>query len=122
MTQEAEQRYRHTAAMGEISGFGGGYEDACQAMLEAGVRWLVEHRDRNPDLAVLAIPSVYGLAKVEGEAGKALEAVVIAAAEDKGGATGAMHHAVMSRLAWINEHGWEEYVAELTRLRAGEGQ
>lgn len=37
--------FKHTDDMGEISGFGGGYEAACQNMLSAGVKWLNEHQN-----------------------------------------------------------------------------
>ena len=37
------KEYRHTEDMGEISGFGGGYEKLCQDMLNAGVRILNRH-------------------------------------------------------------------------------
>ena len=50
--------YRHSPDMGEISGFGGGYEILCQDMLNAGVVWL----DRHPraKLAISTIDNVYG--------------------------------------------------------------
>ena len=37
-----EVQYKHTDDMGEISGFGGGYEDVCQQMLHNGVKFLSE--------------------------------------------------------------------------------
>lgn len=115
------EEYRHTPEMGELSGRGGGYEQCCQDMLSAGVAWLKEHADRNPDFVVMVVKNVYGVAKVAGEAGKALEEVVLEASRDaetgEREATGAMHQAVMSRLAWIHHHGWERYVQELTNDR-----
>jgi hypothetical protein len=33
--------------MGQISGFGGGYEAACQDMLNAGVNWLVANAEKS---------------------------------------------------------------------------
>lgn len=106
--------YRHTPDMGEISGFGGGYEDCCQDMLEAGVKWLAGHKD-----AVLeghSFKNIYGVFSPDSDDAKAMDQVVIDAA--KGEATGAMHHAVMSRLFWISKNGWDAYCAELRKPEA----
>lgn len=110
--------YRHTPDMGEISGFGGGYEDCCQDMLEAGVRWIHEHP--TPDLAAHGYEGVYGLFVPDSEDAKALEEAIIGAAG--GEATGAMHHAVMSRCFWIAKNGWDAYCAELRKPDDGDGE
>lgn len=109
--------YRHTPAMGEISGFGGGYEECCQDMLEAGVQWLVANSGRDIRAREMKaefegqLIEFYGLLDVDGEDGKALEKVMLDAA--KGEATGAMHQAVFSRLMYIAKNGWDEYVKAL---------
>jgi len=103
--------YRHTDDMGEISGFGGGYEACCQDMLEAGVRWLDEHK--GTDVKVLENPHIYGIIKEGSPETEALSAAVIEAS--KGEATGAMHHAVMSRLMFIAANGWDRYCEELRK-------
>ncbi len=90
--------YRHTLEMGEISGFGGTYEECCQDMLEAGVSWLQGHEN------------IYGLVNAASPQTEQLEKAVLGACDD---ATGAMHHAVMDRLMYIAQHGWEMYRAEL---------
>lgn len=41
-------KYEYTEGMGEISGFGGDYEQQCRAMVIAGVEWFDEHPDANP--------------------------------------------------------------------------
>lgn len=105
------ERYRHTDDMGEISGFGGGYEACCQDMLEAGVNWLNEHQ--KADLQARTLNNVYGIFDVTSADAKALEEVIIEASKNE--ATGAMHHAVMSRLFWISKHGWDAYCAELRK-------
>lgn len=108
-------RGRHTPDMGEISGFGGGYEKCCQDMLEAGVKWLDEHPDC--DLKLSHYKNIYGLLNEESADAKALGEVVIDASREAPGkpaeATGAMHHTVMSRLFFIRTHGWDKYCAEL---------
>ena len=109
--------YRHTPEMGEISGFGGGYEECCQDMLEAGVNWLVEHP--KPDLQGHGYKNVYGIFEPDSEDAKALEVAILKAS--KGEATGAMHQAVMQRLFFIGEHGWERY-CEVLRESKGEDE
>lgn len=102
--------YRHTPDMGEISGMGGGYEEACQDMLEAGCKWLMEHGDTKLDGH--SFTGVFGLMIADSDDAKAMEAVVLAACED---CTGAMHHAVMGRLFWIAKNGWDKYCDELRK-------
>ena len=106
-----EQSFRHTPDMGEISGFGDGYEQCCQDMLEAGVRWLNEHRQA--DVQVLVSPQIYGVIREGTPDTEALSKVVLDAA--KGEATGAMHHAVMARLSYIAANGWDAYCAEVRK-------
>lgn len=103
--------FRHTPEMGEISGFGGGYEDYCQDMLEAGVKWVQEHPDAT--LKLSGFRNIYGIVEEETEETKELSECVLEAS--KGQATGAMHQNVMSRLLWIKAHSWEEYVVELIK-------
>lgn len=107
----SEQTFRHTPDMGEISGFGGGYEKCCQDMLEAGVQWLTSKQ--NPDLKGHSYAGVYGVMVVDSDDAKEMEKTVLDAA--LGEATGAMHHAVMSRLFWIAKNGWDAYCAELRK-------
>lgn len=107
--------FRHTPDMGEISGFGGGYEQCCQDMLEAGVNWFVA-RETIPALEGHTYANVFGIFQADSEDAKELERVVLEAA--KGEATGAMHHAVMSRLFYIAKNGWASYCAELRKDHA----
>ena len=108
--------FRHSRAMGEISGFGGGYEALCQDMLEAGCLWLHADGRWPADFQLKESPSIFGVAMVEGRDADALEAACMAAS--RGEATGAMHHAVMRRLWWINQQGWPAYVQEMTKAEA----
>ena len=105
-----EVQYKHTDDMGEISGFGGGYEEVCQQMLHNGVKFLSERS--GTDVRVLENPSIFGIVKLEGEDAQALEEAVMDGIDD---ATGAMHHAVMTRLALINKNGWDKYCEELRK-------
>lgn len=101
--------YRHTEDMGEISGFGGGYEKVCQDMLENGCLWL-EQNPQNKDLNAKGLEGVYGIFIPESADAKALEKAVMNGIDD---CTGAMHHAVMSRLFYIAKNGWDKYCEEL---------
>ena len=100
--------YRHTSEMGQISGFGGGYEEACQDMLEAGVCWLAHHPTK--DLAVKYYPNAYGLLSAESDSAKELEKVILDA---NPGCSGAQHQTVMMRLGYIATNGWAAYVTSL---------
>ncbi len=111
-----ERVWKHTPEMGEISGFGGGYEEACQQMLHQGVAYLVSLGERRPEFEVETYRGVFGICDLTGPDAEGLEAAVMAG--DGFGATGAMHQAVMMRLRFIAEHGWERYVAECV---SGEG-
>lgn len=100
--------FRHTEDMGEISGFGGGYEQACQDMLEAGCKWI--EANKSAKLEGHSYRGVYGLMVADSDDAKAMEAAVMAACED---CSGAMHHAVMSRLFYIAKNGWDKYCEEV---------
>ena len=104
--------FRHTPEMGEISGFGGGYETLCQDMLEAGCKWIAANA--NADLKGHSFKGVYGMMVADSDDAKAMEAAMMAADTGKD-CTGAMHHAVMSRLFYIARNGWDAYCAELKK-------
>jgi hypothetical protein len=116
--------YKHTPDMGEISGFGGGYEDNCQQMLHNGVKFLVElAKTKSTDDIDFTLGQtskdspiqLFGVCDIKGEDGKALEKAVM---EDIGDATGAMHHTVMQRLLFIAGSGWDAYCEELKKSEA----
>lgn len=107
--------YKHTEDMGEISGFGGGYEAVCQNMLDAGVKWLNEHPEANPDYKEFA--NIYGVTTDENDDMKALQDVLVKASGND--CTGAMMQAVSGRLMFIKKNGWDKYCSEL-RKKEGE--
>lgn len=104
-----------TPEMGEISGFGGGYEDMCRRMLFAALDWLDEHPDANPQFH--GYKGVYGVISEDNDDAKALsKAAVAPSLEDgSGGATGAMHQAVITSALWIRGNGWDAYVEAMSR-------
>lgn len=109
--------YKHTPDMGEISGFGNGYEATCQDMLNAGVHWLNEHPNADPKF--LGYTNVTGICLEDNQDAKNLTKAVIDGAGEYG-ATGAMHHHVIARVLKIKEKGWEWYCAELRKHHAEE--
>lgn len=103
--------YEFTPEMGEISGFGGGYEQCCRDMLKAGLEWLEAHPEAEPKFS--GFKNVYGLIDEDNDDAKALTKAIIDAS--KGEATGAMHHAVVESCMWIRRNGWERYVEEMSK-------
>lgn len=94
----------------DISGFGGGYEATCQAMLIAGITWLKEHPNFTfegykgyQNVTGIVIPPDTQLAKD-------LDDVLLKAAQDD--TTGAQHQAVISHLAYIQAHGYEKWLED----------
>lgn len=105
--------YEFTKEMGEISGFGGGYENCCRAMLKAGLEWF----DANPgaDPQFHGWKGVYGLIEEDNEDAKALSKAVVEGAG--GDCTGAMHQAVISSIFWIKRNGWDKYVERMSKRK-----
>lgn len=111
--------YKHTPQMGEISGFGGGYEATCQKMLHQGVSHFFKRRDElgedwNPRFQ--SFQNVIGLCLPEEDNphAKELEEAIMKDIDD---ATGAMFHTVVSRIFWIAHNGWDAYVKDMTEKK-----
>lgn len=100
-------KYTWGPGMREVSGFGGSYEAACQAMVKAGCEWLDEHPEADPQFK--GWKGIYGIIEETNDDAEALTKVVIDAAG--GDATGAMHQATISSVLFIHSHSWEEFVA-----------
>ena len=113
--------YDFTESMGEISGFGGSYEDSCRAMLKAGLEYLDEYPKCDPQFRVFK--NVYGLCAEDNDDAKDLtRAIMNAEIQDNGQtircgdeATGAMHHAVIRAIMWIRKNGWDAYVVAMSK-------
>lgn len=95
--------------MGEISGFGGGYEATCRAMVLAGIKWFDEHPEGDPKY--MGFEGVHGIILEDNEDAKALTAAIIAASG--GDCTGAMHQACVSHAIAYRRLGWDEYCKQL---------
>jgi hypothetical protein len=104
--------------MGEISGFGGGYEATCRAMAFAGMDWLDAHPDADPRF--MGSKNIYGIIIEDNDDAKALTAAVIAAAN--GDCTGAMHQATISHALAYRRLGWDEYCRQLREREKDEAR
>lgn len=119
-------KYEYTPDMREISGFGGGYEGCCRAMVIAGLEWLDEHPGADPQFTRFS--QIYGVINEENEDARSLTRAMLAAkwTDDDGnattvgeyGATGAMHQATVGHVLHIRQAGWSTYVQGM-RLEVG---
>lgn len=101
-------KYVYTDDMGEISGFGGGYEDTCRKMVIAGVEWFDAHPEAKPQFHTYK--NIYGVCSEDNDDAKQLTKAVIDVTN--GDCTGAMHQAAIARILWIRTNGWEKYCVE----------
>lgn len=109
--------YPWSADMGEISGFGGGYEATCQAMLQAGLRWIDEHPSAQPRFH--GYHGITGIVVEDNDDAKALSKAIVDASA--GDCTGAMHEAVVRIVIYVREHGWDTYCAKRRAALAERG-
>jgi len=94
----------------DISGFGGGYEATCQAMLIAGMKWLKEHPDFTFE-GYKTYRGIYGvMTPPDTKLAKELDDVLLKAALND--MTGAQHQAVISYLFYIQAHGYEQWLED----------
>ncbi len=107
--QDDTLTYKFTPRMGQISGFGGSYEMTCRRMLNAGLVWLDDNPNAN--LVFKSNANVIGVVIDETEDDKELSDIIIKASGDD--CTGAMHQAVISRIMWIRNYSWKNYVEKM---------
>lgn len=106
--------FEWTDDMDEISGFGGGYERTCRAMVSAGCAFLAAHPDLDPQFH--GFKGIYGVIAEDNDAAKQLSKVVLDASN--GDCSGAMHQASIGHvLAWKRMGSWEAYQAEMRKPR-----
>lgn len=101
-------KYKFTDNMREISGFGGGYENACREMVIAGVEWLDENKNANPEAK--ESPQIFGMTFDENEDMKELQDVMLEAVGD---CSGAMMHVSTNHVMFIAKNGWRKYCEEM---------
>jgi hypothetical protein len=117
-----------TEDMGEISGFGGGYEAVCRAMVLAGIRWVDEHPEADPHFH--GYQGIYGVLTEDNDDAKAMVAAMMDAPvlfdgqeiQKRAGddCTGAMHQASCSHVMAYKRLGWDEYCRQLREREKAE--
>lgn len=108
-------KYEYTADMREISGFGGGYEDACRNMVIAGLNWCDEHWDAN--VTYKEYENIYGITFDESEDCKKMQEAMLAVND---GCSGAQMQASMSHVMAARKLGWEEYCKQMREMKIAE--
>lgn len=109
---EMKEFFPWEEGMGEISGFGGGYEEACRNMVYSGLAWL--ETKPNADLRAVEYKNVFGIITPDSADTQELDDAV---ASGEPGCSGAMHHAAMSHVMYIAHHGWNKYVSEMKKSK-----
>lgn len=104
-----ENKYAWREGMGEISGFGGTYEEACRRMFFAGLEWLDANPDAEPRFK--GFKGVFGLIDEDNEAAKQLSESILA---EVPGCSGAMHHVAIKHCLIVRANGWEEYCKQMS--------
>lgn len=102
--------YQWQEGMGEISGFGGGYEEMCRKMLFAGLAWLDANPNANPEFR--GYTGIYGIITETNEDAESLSEAILEPSER--GATGAMHQAVVGACLYVKREGWDAYVEAMS--------
>lgn len=98
-------KYKYTEKCDEISGFGGGYEQACRNMVIAGMDYLETHPDLNPEFK--GCKNIFGLILENNADAEKLSEIIVSA---NPGCTGAQHHAAISHILKARKVGWHEYI------------
>ena len=102
-------KYEYTDEMKEISGFGGGYEATCRAMVVAGMKWFDANPKAKPEWG--EYKNIYGVTTNENDDAKAMQKAMLDAAN--GDCTGAMMQACMGHARFARKNGWGKYCDEL---------
>lgn len=105
----------YTDDMSELSGFGGGYEANCRAMVLGGLKWFDDNPEGEPKFH--GYEGVYGIITGDNQDAKDLSEAMVAATPDRD-VTGAMHQAAVSDVLWIRSNSWDQYVAESRERQA----
>lgn len=99
----------YTPDMGEISGFGRGYEAACRKMVLAALSWFDANPTADPEFH--GFKNVYGIIVEDNADAKAMTKAMVDAAG--GDCTGAMMQACVGHAMFAHKNGWQKYAEEL---------
>lgn len=89
----------------DVSGFGSGYERACQLMIQAGIKFL---KDNEFHFDYYTYKGVYGICTSDAPWSKKLDDALMEAAG--GDCTGAMHQCVIGHLQYIHKNGYDQWL------------
>lgn len=107
------EKYVFEEGMAEISGMGGGYEQACRDMLKAGLDYWDKHPKLNPKFR--EYEGIYGIISEDNKDAEVLSKVVV---DVVGDCTGAMHQAVITSIFIIRKNGWKKYAEGMKEAKA----
>ncbi|HMW40274.1 MAG: hypothetical protein K1X68_10755 [Saprospiraceae bacterium] len=105
-------KYKYTEKCREISGIGGGYEEACRKMVISGMEWLENHKNATPKFD--QFKNIYGFTANENEDMQKMQSAMNEAIND--GATGAMMQCCTNHVLFANKNGWEKYILEMEKV------
>jgi hypothetical protein len=108
-------KYKWTDDMREISGFGGGYEATCRAMVTAGLEWFDSHPQADPRFH--GYQNITGIIIDDNNDAKELSAAMTDKSITNGDCTGAMHQFSMMHVFRIRKIGWERYCKESRAIK-----
>jgi hypothetical protein len=106
-------KYEYPENSREISGFGGGYEDACRTMVITAMNWLDENP--NADISYKEYQNIYGLTTGESDDCKKMQEVMMKAVDDN--CSGAMMQACLGHIMYAHKNGWEKYITDLNSTK-----
>ena len=89
----------------DISGFSGGYEDACQVMLTRALGWYVK-KQKHPRYKTLE--NVMGICTAENPDAKELDKVMCKGIDP----SGAMHQCVVAHFFHILANGYDDWISD----------
>lgn len=96
----------------DVSGFGSGYERACQLMIQAGIKFL---KDNEFHFDYYTYKGVYGICVSNAPWSKELDKALTEAVG--GDCTGAMHQCVIGHLQYIHKHGYDKWLSSFPKER-----
>lgn len=109
--------YTHTPQMGQISGLGGKYEDECQYMLDAGVKWLLSNKGSVMFPPLDGIGRIFYITNESSSSISSLECLFNEVLDERSFDVSGINPptlvqmlAVTNRLMYIHRYGWDQYV------------
>lgn len=106
------KEYIYPQGCREISGFGGGYEDACRNMVIAGMKWFDENPSANPKFE--QYENITGICTGKNEDAGNLEKALLLCCND---CSGAMFQAAVNHTMFAHKNGWDKYIEEMSKTK-----